>query len=49
MTSLNFDDIKAGLDRIYLRAIRTKGYLQGATATSTATFDDKEHTVDIAW
>jgi outer membrane protein insertion porin family len=41
----NFDDVKAGLDRIFLR-YRNKGYLK-ATSHVDRKIDDKAHTVDI--
>jgi outer membrane protein insertion porin family len=41
----NFDDVKAGLDKIYLR-YRNKGYLK-ATSHVDRNIDDKAHTVDL--
>ena len=44
--TVNFDEIKAGLDRIVKRYKGT-GYLHAA-ARADRTIDDKEHTVDLA-
>jgi len=41
----NFDDVKAALDKIYLR-YRNKGYLK-ATSRVDRNIDDKAHTVDL--
>ena len=41
----NFDDVKAGLDKIFLR-YRNKGYLK-ATSHVDRNIDDKAHTVDL--
>jgi outer membrane protein insertion porin family len=41
----NFDDVKAALDKIYLR-YRNKGYLK-ATSHVDRNIDDKTHTVDL--
>jgi outer membrane protein insertion porin family len=44
--TINFDEIKAGLNRIVKR-YKTTGYLH-AVARADRTIDDKEHTVDLA-
>jgi len=44
--TVNFDDIKTGLDRIVTR-YKSTGYLH-AVARADRTVDDKEHTVDLA-
>lgn len=44
--TINFDEIKAGLNRIVKR-YKTTGYLHAA-ARADRTVDDKEHTVDLA-
>jgi outer membrane protein insertion porin family len=44
--TVNFDEIKAGLDRIVKR-YKSTGYLH-AVARADRTVDDKEHTVDLA-
>ena len=44
--TINFDEIKAGLNRIVKR-FKTTGYLHAAARADRA-IDDKEHTVDLA-
>ena len=44
--TVNFDEIKTGLDRIVTR-YKSTGYLH-AVARADRTMDDKEHTVDLA-
>jgi len=44
--TINFDEIKTGLDRIVKR-YKSTGYIH-AIARAARTYDDKEHTVDLA-
>jgi outer membrane protein insertion porin family len=44
--TVNFDEIKSGLDRITKR-FKSTGYIH-ASARADRTYDDKEHTVDLA-